>query len=251
MRRWVEIVSVVTALSALLVIGGCAPKQQAAKPTTTKVAGTREQASTVTATLTKTGLTVTPASVPAGMITIKVMNKSTTPRTVAAEGAGMKAPVTKAIPANATGTLMLDKAVAGKYKIYVVGMEKTPAMSKTLTVTSPASTMASARTTAKKATVDVTLTGKALTLKTASVPTGAIELLVKNNGTTAQTVGVKGPGLAMPMTKAVKAKSTATITLANAAPGKYMVYVVGMEKTAGMSKTLTVTKKAPTPTTRY
>ncbi len=82
----------------------------------------------------------------------------------------------------------------------------------------------------------------------ASVPEGTVNITVKNTSGTARTVAVTGPNLTQPMTRQIKPNATGTLTLSKAKAGDYRVYVVGMEKKTGMSRTLKVTSAAVTPT---
>ena len=131
MRRWMISTSLVAAVAVLMLISGCPQRQQTGTggqgqqpqpQPESRVAGTQQQASTVTATLDAQGLSIAPQQVPAGAVAVLVRNTSDTARTVAVEGPGMAAPQTKTIPPNATETFTLENAAAGAYRVYVVGL---------------------------------------------------------------------------------------------------------------------------------
>jgi len=233
MLRYLSLAAFGVLLLAGVLISGCAQRQQ-------RVAGTQEQATTVTATITSTGLQLSPSQALPGNITLQVKNQTNVAHVVTVQGPNSINKSTKSVQPGQTVTLSLPTLKNGSYSIFVKGMQTQPAMAKTLTVTSTPKPTPTTTTGAAAQVVTATVTASGLQLSKEKINAGNLTLHVKNSSNKAETVVLSGPNSYMKNIGPVQPGQTKSLNLVAVPAGAYSVYVKGMQNKAAMKKTLTI-----------
>jgi len=197
------------------IFAGCSSNKTAQNPSNPTVAGKQEQypaaqpaaGNKVTATITDSGITVSPNNIPSGNVTVDVVNKSSRPQSLTFSGKGMKKS-TQTLQPGQSGVLNISNATAGSYTVTGSKDKSGNAHSTQVNVLVP------------KTAVTATITDTGITISPNNIPAGVVNLNIVNKTNTPQMVTLSGKGMKSE-TKTIEPGQSGGVTVTAGQGGTY------------------------------